>query len=138
MAKWKKPPLVEVTWWDAWSDLEKDGTVAGVMATHAYLLKRFTVGYLVGQTDLVVVLAHDFDPPITDDAEERVSHLTVIPVGWVKNIRVVGGKGKKNGKLKPSNETSTGASTPKAGSSAVGYDGVQPEPTDTAVAKQAK
>lgn len=136
--KWAKPTLVECEWWDAWSDLEKDGTVASIMAEHAYLLKRFTLGYLVGQTDIVVVLAHDFDPPLEDDGVPRLSHLTVIPTGWIRNIRVVVGKGNKHGKLQSVGASGAGTGAPKVGAPEPSDKRVQPEPEDSAAGEQAK
>lgn len=135
MAKWKKPPLVEAEWWDAWSDPEKNGTVAAVMADNAYLLKRFTVGYLIGQTELVVVLAHDFDPPVVDDDSPTVAHLTVIPAGWVKRIKVIGGKG-KHGKPQPISKKGTGEGAAKAGPSGAGDQRVPAGPEGAVAGEQ--
>lgn len=78
----RKPPLVEVTWYDACSyredmDLRK-------ARKKCRLMVRRTVGYLVRRTKRVVVVAQTFDPE-----DKMVASTWAIPAPWVIRRRKV-------------------------------------------------
>lgn len=79
----KPPPLVEISWTDArsiyerisWSDIAKHG-----------LAKQNTVGYLHSESEELVRVVHTFDPCDGGEEPDGVD-LTIIPRGWITNIR---------------------------------------------------
>lgn len=127
MAKKKswKPPFVEVEWIDAASHYQIHGDRA-VMVAAATLYHRNTAGYLVWQDGEDVpekwrrtILAHDYDRLQSGTDEPEVGNATVIPTGWVLNIRYLKAKGEKKHGTKQANATGTIEGTGGGGSSSV-------------------
>lgn len=87
MRKRKTLPLVEVYWLDATTYL-RDFKLDEVFRD-AVLTPRRTVGYYVGERTGITYVAHTFDPQ--DDGEMHVADVTVIPTGWVQDIKYLRG-----------------------------------------------
>ena len=79
-----KPKLVEVEWQDARSVYECFSLKDAV--TKVQLSNRVSVGYLLVKDRERVLLAGTYDPRDEHD-EEGGADFTVIPRGWVKEIR---------------------------------------------------
>lgn len=79
-----KPKLVEVEWTDARSVYEQFPLTTAI--EKCTLVQRVTVGYVVLKDRERLLLAHTYDPPNEHEAEGGAD-FTVIPRGWVKEIR---------------------------------------------------
>lgn len=72
--------IVEVQWLDAWIDTSD---VSLKKAKKAKPIERYTVGYLVNETDECITLSTDYFPS-KEGRTKEVSALMVIPTGWIK------------------------------------------------------
>jgi hypothetical protein len=75
--------IVEVYWVDAWIDT---GDVSLSKAKKAKPIERYTVGYLIEETDESIILSTDYFPK--KGRTKEVSALMVIPMGWIKSWEI--------------------------------------------------
>lgn len=71
-------PIVEVRWMDAWIDTS-DASIKE--ARKSKPVERFTVGYLVEETDECLILSTDYFP--RKGRTKEVSALMIIPWGMI-------------------------------------------------------
>lgn len=96
MERYKKPSLVAVEWIDATGYDNLNGPLGEILET-AQLALRETTGLLLYQDDHRTILAHDCDKPLpgVGEHEHRYGNITVLPTGWIRKVRYVERKGKK-------------------------------------------
>jgi hypothetical protein len=75
--------IIEVHWVDAWIDT---GDVSIKKAKKLKPIERYTVGYLVEETDECIILSTDYFPK--KGRTKEVSATMVIPMGWVKSWEI--------------------------------------------------
>jgi hypothetical protein len=75
--------IVEVHWLDAWIDT---GDVSLKQAKKSKPIERYTVGYLIEETDECIILSTDYFPK--KGRTKEVSATMVIPMGWVKSWEI--------------------------------------------------
>lgn len=78
----KLPPLVEVTWVDAWASL--DGYDAEEIERNHHGHETHSTGYLVRSNSQGVMLAADID---FDDGEPKYDRVSFLPRGMVVKVR---------------------------------------------------
>lgn len=81
----KAPPLVEVTWNDAWSSDTSwhDDDVERTHEPH----RTHSVGYLLKRSRKGVTICRDYDDDNTDDEGRRYDGALFIPAGMVVKVR---------------------------------------------------
>lgn len=85
----KKPPLVEITWRDAWS---KNEDMTREEAEVLHLCERTSIGYFVNQDPVETRIAHTWDPPGAANDKESFCDVTVIWTPCITKLRYVRGK----------------------------------------------
>lgn len=96
----RKPPLVEVTWRDAWT---RNGDVSRKEAESLKLTERTTIGYFVNQDDTETRVAHTWDAPGPSSDEENFCDVTVIWTPCIVKLRYVE-RGPRKAKVEQSHD----------------------------------
>lgn len=94
--KLARPPIVEVSWLDAVTYTEPCKPEDVLHASP--LCARVTLGYLIVQTDEAEPILRRTILARTVDNDGELADRTVIPTGWIKGIRYVTRKRKKQEK----------------------------------------
>lgn len=82
----KKPPLVEIRWHDAF--MRSSSATAGDAIKDDDYAVRYTVGWLVHDSETKVIVAMSYDPPAPGEEAEYDDRYT-IPKQYVQQIRYV-------------------------------------------------